>query len=75
MKNIIIDPAILSGKPIFEGTRIPVELILGFLSKGYSNEDVLNEYPSLSKDDILETFRFAAQKLQEEKIYPLDSSV
>ena len=73
MKNIIVNPAILSGKPIFEGTRIPVELILDFLSQGYSTEDVLKEYPTLNKDDILATFRFASQKLQEEKIYPISS--
>lgn len=73
MKNIIVNPAVLSGKPIFEGTRIPIELILEFLSQGNSVEDVLKEYPTLTNDDILATFRFATQKLQEEKIYPISS--
>jgi len=49
MKKITVNPQILSGKPIFEGTRIPVDLILEFLSQGYNIEEVLKEYPSLTK--------------------------
>ncbi len=71
MRKIIVNPKILSGKPIFEGTRIPVELILEFLSKNYSFEEILNEYPSLTKEDILSALKFAAERIKEEKIYPV----
>ena len=71
MKKITVDPQILSGKPIFEGTRIPVDLILEFLSQGYNIEKVLEEYPSLTKEDILGALNFAAKKIKEEKIYPI----
>ncbi len=71
MKKIIIDPQILSGKPIFKGTRISVDLILEFLSQGYSIDQVLEEYPSLTKEDILGALNFAAKKIKEEKIYPI----
>jgi len=43
MKKITVNPQISSGKPIFEGTRIPVDLILEFLSQGYNIEEVLKE--------------------------------
>ncbi len=71
MKKITVDPQILSGKPIFEGTRIPVDLILEFLSQGYNIDQVLEEYPSLTKEDILRALNFAAKKIKEEKIYPI----
>jgi len=71
MKKITVNPQILSGKPIFEGTRIPVDLILEFLSQGYNIEEVLKEYPSLTKEDILWALNFAAKKIKEEKIYPI----
>jgi uncharacterized protein (DUF433 family) len=71
MKKITVNPQILSGKPIFEGTRIPVDLILEFLSQGNSIEKVLEEYPSLTKEDILGALNFAAKKIKEEKIYPI----
>jgi len=62
MKKITVNPQILSGKPIFEGTRIPVDLILEFLSQDYNIEEVLKEYPSLTKEDILGALNFAAKK-------------
>jgi len=62
MKKITVNPQILSGKPIFEGTRIPVDLILEFLSQGYNIEEVLKEYPSLTKEDILWALNFASKK-------------
>jgi len=60
MRKIVINPKILSGKPIFEGTRIPVELILEFLSQGCTINQVLKEYPSLTKEDVLSALNFAA---------------
>jgi len=67
MKKIVINPKILSGKPIFEGTRIPVELILEFLSQNYNPQEILKEYPSLTKNDVLSAVKFATEKIKEEK--------
>lgn len=71
MKKIIVNPKILSGKPIFEGTRIPVELILDLLSQGYTFEKILVQYPSLTREDILLAIKFATEKIKQEKIYPI----
>ena len=43
MRKIIVNQKILNGKPIFEGTRIPVEIVLDFLTKDYSNEEIIKE--------------------------------
>ena len=59
--RITINPDICNGKPIIRGKRITVETILGFLGAGDSVEEILNEYPSLEKEDILACLRFASQ--------------
>ena len=56
---IIIDPEILKGKPIIAGTRISVELILELLSSGMSIEEIIKEYPHLTKKSILEAIKYA----------------
>ncbi|PIU36777.1 antitoxin [Candidatus Roizmanbacteria bacterium CG_4_8_14_3_um_filter_34_9] len=70
MRKIIVNQKILNGKPIFEGTRIPVEIVLDFLTKDYSNEEIIKEYPRLSKDDIISALKFATNRIKEEQIYP-----
>lgn len=50
--RITIDPKIFSGRPVFKGTRIPVSIVLKMLRDGASFQKVLEEYPSLSEEDI-----------------------
>lgn len=71
MRQIIINPKILSGKPIFEGTRIPVDSILEFIAQGYNFNQILKEYPSLTKDDLSAAVKFAAKQIKEIKIFPV----
>jgi len=52
-ERIVIDAAVCNGRPVVRGTRITVQTILEFLGAGDSIEDVLEEYPSLSREDIL----------------------
>lgn len=69
-KRIIIDPKVLSGKPIIKGTRISVEFILELLSSGMSVEQILKEYPHLKKEDVLAALTYATRSLQHEEVYP-----
>ena len=62
--RIISDPNILRGKPIIEGTRISVELILRKLSEGMTIEELLEVYPNLTKEDILAAFSYSADILE-----------
>ena len=59
--RITIDENICNGKPTIRGKRITVNTILEFLSAGDSNDDILKQYPSLEKDDILACLRFTAE--------------
>ena len=51
--RVVIDPAIHHGDPCIRGTRIPVATIVGSLADGMTPEDVIKEYPQLSREDVL----------------------
>jgi uncharacterized protein (DUF433 family) len=57
-------PEILGGKPVIAGTRIPVRLILDHLAEGYMPEEIIVEYPELSRADIRAALRFASRAIE-----------
>lgn len=61
---IISDKKILTGKPVIKGTRLSVEFILGLFANGWQEEEVLKNYPSLKKVDILAAFAFAQDEVK-----------
>ncbi|WP_295456549.1 DUF433 domain-containing protein [uncultured Thiodictyon sp.] len=65
--RIISDSTILVGKPMIKGTRISVDLILGWLANGWSVEDILVSYPQIGRDDVQAALAFAAEMLREEE--------
>ena len=73
MERIEIDPAVMLGKPVIRGTRIPVELILRKLSEGATEADLLDAYPRLSLTDVRAALAYAADTLAHERII-LDAS-
>ena len=66
--RIISDPNILRGKPVIKGTRIPVELILEKLGEGMSIEELLEAYPSLTKEDVLASLSYSADVIKSEEL-------
>ena len=52
LERITINPKVMAGKPVIQGTRLTVEYILGLLAHGTTIEEILEEYPGLVKDDI-----------------------
>ncbi|MEN6548539.1 MAG: DUF433 domain-containing protein [Armatimonadia bacterium] len=72
-ERIHIDPEILVGKPVVRGTRLAVEFILGLLGQGWSEKDVLDNYPGLKKEDIQACQAYASELLQSEKLYAVGS--
>ena len=59
--RIEINPDICNGRPVIRGTRITVQTILEFLGAGDCPEQILDAYPSLSKEDILAALRFSSR--------------
>ncbi len=66
--RIVWDPKIMSGKPVIKGTRIPVETILGWLGKGESVETLVDEYPTLTREDIQAAQTFAADLIANDRL-------
>ena len=69
-ERITIDSNICHGQACIKGTRIPVHQIIGMLANGDTIEELLKEYPSLQRDDILACLNYAAS-LAEEQITPI----
>ncbi len=75
LKRVTVDPDVLVGKPVIRGTRLSVELVLGLLANGMSMEELLEEYPSISRQDILACLHFASRALGDSSFVGLDSDV
>ena len=70
-ERIVVDPEILVGKPVIRGTRIAVEMVIELLGRGYTQEQVLQQYDHLVPEDIQACLAYAAEILQSEKVYAL----
>ncbi len=69
--RIVIDPAILAGKPVIKGTRLAVEFVLDLLAEGWTHEEIERNYSSLTDDDLHAALHYAAEALKRERVYPL----
>lgn len=65
LERIAVDPDICHGQPCVKGTRILVWLILSFLANGDSVEDILDAYPSLTREDVRACLAYAAETAKE----------
>ena len=68
LQRIRIDPNICFGKPCIRGTRIWVSLILDQLAEGVTFEEVVSNYPRLTRDDILAAIAYGAEAARERVI-------
>ena len=57
-ERVELNPEVLAGKPVVKGTRLSVQLILELLADGWSSEEVLEQYPTLTRDDVLACLRY-----------------
>ena len=73
--KIVSDKEILAGKPIVKGTRLSVEFLQGLFANGWNEEDVLSNYPKLSKEDIQAVFAFAQDGLKDGLLFESKISI
>lgn len=74
LARIETNPAILGGKPVIRGTRVPLELLLRKLAEGATEADLLEAYPHLKPDDIRATLAYAAEAIALEDIVASERS-
>ena len=73
--RIEVNPGVMMGKPVIRGTRIPVELLLRKLGEGATEDDLLDAYPRLTREDIRAAMTYAAESLAHEETILVSSPV
>ena len=67
-ERVSVDPEICGGKPTIRGTRIMVKNILGMVAGGYTIERILEAYPELAREDVVDALDYASRVIDEEKV-------
>jgi len=70
-KLIHSDPKVLLGKPVVKGTRLSVEFILGLFAEGWTEQQVLENYPVLTPESLRAVFAFTTDCMREEYLYTI----
>ena len=63
-ERIIIDPNILVGKPVIKGTRLAVEFVIDLLAQGWTDQEILRNYPGITLEDIQACLAYASETLK-----------
>jgi len=70
-ERIAADPSVLLGKPVIKGTRLSVDFVVGLLAQGWAEEEVLRNYPGITREDIQACLQYARSVLEAERVYPV----
>lgn len=70
LKRIVVDPKVMLGKPTVRGSRLTVDYVLGLFARGATMEEVLAEYPGLTRQDVQACFLFATKFLRDATFVP-----
>jgi len=70
-EKIVADPKVLVGKPVIRGTRLAVEFVIDLLAQGWSEDQIIDNYPGVEHEDIAACLRYASDLLKSERVYPL----
>lgn len=68
--RIALDPDVMVGKPVIRGTRLTVEFVIGLLADGWSEAEIVANYPGVAHEDILACLAYARDALSAEKVFP-----
>lgn len=68
--RISLSPDVLAGKPVIRGTRLAVEFVIGLLADGWTEADILTNYPDITHNDIIACLAYARDTLSGERVYP-----
>lgn len=71
LSRITVDPEICHGKPCIRGRRYPVEFILELLSSGMTEQEILEDYDDLEREDLLAVYAYAAKLSRVKSVVPV----
>lgn len=66
---VTVDPEIMSGKPVFAGTRVPVDTLIGYILDGNTLDEFLEDFPTVKREDAVAVLEYANQSL----LHPVES--
>ena len=70
MKRIVVNPKIMVGKPVIRGTRVAVYEIVARVAQGWAFEEILEDFPRITKEDIQAALMYAKKLVEGEEIFP-----
>ncbi len=68
--RITLNPEVLAGKPVIRGTRLSVDFVIGLMAEGWTEHDILDNYPGITHDDVIACLAYARDVLSSEKVFP-----
>jgi uncharacterized protein (DUF433 family) len=71
LDRIVVNPKVMTGKPVIRGTRLTVQYILGLMAHGATVDEITSEYRGLTPDDIQACLLYASESLEHTKVLPL----
>jgi uncharacterized protein (DUF433 family) len=71
LERIVINPKVMTGKPVIRGTRLTVQYILGLLAHDVSIDEIIEDYQGLKREDILACLIFATKAMEDTTFVPL----
>ncbi len=70
-ERVVLNPEVLAGKPVIRGTRLAVTFIIDLLAQGWTEREILDNYPGISREDINACLAYASEVLNAQKVYPV----
>ena len=70
-ERVVADPRVLVGKAVIKGTRISVELLMDLFARGYTRDQILQQYPQITADDVQACLGYAADVVRSERMFGL----
>ncbi len=71
--RIVANPDVLVGKPVIKGTRLAVEFIIDLLAQGWTENDIMENYPGVMREDIASCLSYAGEVLKAEKVFAMSA--
>jgi len=71
LERITVNPKVMTGKPVIKGTRLTVEFILNLMAHGSTDQEIMEEYEGVKREDIQACILFASKALQNTVFMPL----
>lgn len=71
LERIVLEPKVMTGKPVIKGTRLTVEYILNLLAHGATAADIVKEYEGIALEDVQACLLFATRSMENITFMPL----